>query len=56
VQIEISDISGRIIKNITSEANANTLKINIANLPKGLYICRARAQNQSLATQKFIKH
>ena len=53
INIEIYDISGRLILNITS-TNVEQTNINISNIPNGVYFIKFNSEKSSYRTQKFI--
>lgn len=58
VDISIYDISGRVVKNITSdvEIGYNEIKFNIEDLSKGLYLISIKDKNGGMDYSKFVKY
>ena len=55
-QVEIIDLVGKIrIKNTIRNNAQSHIEMNIAQLTKGMYICRIKSGNNILITKKFIK-
>lgn len=52
-QITLTDIAGRVIKTIPVNA-ANNIEINIAHLPRGMYVVQVQYINGSRKLEKFI--
>lgn len=50
--VEITDVNGRVVKNIT--INATTSQINVADLNSGVYFLKASSEN-GVGTSKIVK-
>lgn len=50
-QLRLTDISGKVVKQVETELNENTTTINVNDLPKGMYILAAK----NAATQTWQK-
>ena len=51
-QYQLADISGRVIE--TGSSNAGTNRINISNIPNGIYVIQMITNNQR-QTERIIK-
>lgn len=54
--IDVIDITGRIQNSIRLQNSNSQYIVDIKELPKGMYICRIKAENKSLQSIKFIKY
>jgi hypothetical protein len=54
MSIEILSIDGRVVYNEQLQRNVTTHKVNISELPNGLYLCRITS-GTAIETTKFIK-
>lgn len=50
--VEITDVNGRVVKNVT--VNATTSQINVADLNSGVYFLKASSEN-GVGTSKIVK-
>ena len=56
--IEVIDIMGRIIQllDYNTKNNEGILKLNLTNVPPGIYFCTINSDNKEVFTFKLIKH
>lgn len=52
--LSISDITGKLLRNIPVNAGTQTLDINTSAMAPGTYICQLIANNQAIATHKLV--
>jgi hypothetical protein len=57
LNVEIIDITGKIVKNCKySNVNSEnqTIKIDLSNLPDGIYTCNVRGKEISISQKQFV--
>lgn len=55
VNVQIQDVSGKVVINFRSGSLYRTIEIPISNLQKGVYFIRLTVLNELMMSQKFIK-
>jgi len=54
-QIEIRDLTGRLLQNKQAITSRSKYRLSIADLPKGIYLVSLRLENGSMHTKKLMK-
>ena len=55
VEVELTDIHGKILHSELINSNTSSIKVNISKIAGGVYVCNLRTNGKLTASGKFLK-